>query len=287
MEFDALTGSLHRADGRVDLDPRCARVLSYLLANPDRPITKDELLGACWPATAVADQSICEVVHLLRRALGETAAAPVFLRTLHGRGVLFTPHAPTPEATPASAPTHYKPLPSMRAAAITALIALLFGGVVSHSRDSAEETLWAPETYVHVAITMALSETDVLPPRSSPAQRAAMWTRSVEQIEPKLNELRASYHDVPSIKNAVRYGAALVMMREAPDLAIAVLESVAEKEAATERDQTMKNLGLFLLYKTHKTHGSRQRAGEISRFPPDLEGFWAYGVRAVRGGFVG
>jgi predicted ATPase len=64
-------------------------------------VTKEALLGAVWPETAVGDGVLKTGMNELRKALGETAKAPQWIATVHGRGYRFL--APvTPGAPPAA-----------------------------------------------------------------------------------------------------------------------------------------------------------------------------------------
>src|SRR5262249_14447020 len=53
---------------------------------PGRVVTKDELLQAVWPDTAVSEAALTVCLNELRRALGETAQAPQYIATVHRRG---------------------------------------------------------------------------------------------------------------------------------------------------------------------------------------------------------
>jgi hypothetical protein len=64
-------------------------VLSYLVLHPDRLVTKDELLDAVWPATAVSDAVVRVAIGALRKALGDTRQPPRFIATVPRRGYRF------------------------------------------------------------------------------------------------------------------------------------------------------------------------------------------------------
>src|SRR5919109_4505887 len=59
----------------IVLPPKVFDVLHYLVTHPDRLITKDELLDAVWPETAVAEAVVRIAIGEVRRALGDTAQA--------------------------------------------------------------------------------------------------------------------------------------------------------------------------------------------------------------------
>jgi class 3 adenylate cyclase/predicted ATPase len=79
------------------LTPKAFDVLHYLVTHPDHLVTKDTLLDAVWPETAISDVVVRIAIGELRRALGDTAQAPRFIATVHRRGYRFV--APVAEYT--------------------------------------------------------------------------------------------------------------------------------------------------------------------------------------------
>src|SRR5262245_24437497 len=73
----------------LDLRPKTLAVLEYLAANPQRLVTKQELLEAVWSETAVTDWVLTGCMHELRAALGEDAREPRIIETVHRRGYRF------------------------------------------------------------------------------------------------------------------------------------------------------------------------------------------------------
>ena len=59
-------------------------VLQYLIEHADRLVTKEELMAAVWPDTAVTDDSLVQCIHEIRRALGD--GRQTFIRTVPRRG---------------------------------------------------------------------------------------------------------------------------------------------------------------------------------------------------------
>lgn len=64
-------------------------VLRYLVENPGRLITHDELLDALWPETYVQPQVLRTYVLELRKILNDDARAPRFIQTIPKRGYSF------------------------------------------------------------------------------------------------------------------------------------------------------------------------------------------------------
>ena len=87
---------------QIDLAPKLFAVLRYLVENPGRLVTHDELLEALWPETYVQPQVLRTYVLELRKVLGDNAAQPRFIQTLTKRGYRFV--APVTEHVEAHGP---------------------------------------------------------------------------------------------------------------------------------------------------------------------------------------
>lgn len=87
--LDAANECLLREGAPIALPPKPFAVLRYLVDNPGRLITHDELLDALWPETYVQPQVLRTYVLELRKALGDDAKQPRFIQTLPKRGFRF------------------------------------------------------------------------------------------------------------------------------------------------------------------------------------------------------
>ena len=110
--LDPARACLWRRDQAIALTPKAFDVLHYLVTHPDRLVSKDTLLDAVWPETAVSDAVVRIAISELRRALGDTVQAPRFIVTVPRRGYRFV--APVVEHTeavagPAGAPPSETP----------------------------------------------------------------------------------------------------------------------------------------------------------------------------------
>lgn len=73
---------------RLDLTARAFELLVYLCGRPGKLVSKRELLAEVWRQPyGGADKTVDVHVSWLRKALGETAAEPVYLHTKRGVGV--------------------------------------------------------------------------------------------------------------------------------------------------------------------------------------------------------
>jgi DNA-binding winged helix-turn-helix (wHTH) protein len=104
FRLDTATGSLWRDAQLVPLPPKPLAVLAALVAQAGQVVTKEALLDAVWPDTAVTEGVLKGCIRQIRQVLGETAEAPQYIATVHRRGYRFV--APvTPVAASAEAPT--------------------------------------------------------------------------------------------------------------------------------------------------------------------------------------
>jgi Tol biopolymer transport system component/DNA-binding winged helix-turn-helix (wHTH) protein len=74
--------SLIKAGKVLAVEPKAFRVLLLLLRNPQKLISKEELLNSVWGDTAVTDGSLTRCVWLLRRLLGDDINEPRYIETV-------------------------------------------------------------------------------------------------------------------------------------------------------------------------------------------------------------
>jgi DNA-binding winged helix-turn-helix (wHTH) protein len=73
----------------LPVEPKAFRVLLFLVRNPHRLITKDELLDAVWNDCAVSENSLTRSIALLRRLLGDDTHEPRYIATVPTVGYRF------------------------------------------------------------------------------------------------------------------------------------------------------------------------------------------------------
>ena len=86
---DCDTRQLLRDGGELHLSPKAFDLLVFLLAKRPRAISKSEMLEHLWPSTFVEETNLASLVAEIRRALGDSATRPVFLRTVYRFGYRF------------------------------------------------------------------------------------------------------------------------------------------------------------------------------------------------------
>ncbi len=71
------------------VEPQVLELLLYLARNPDRLLTKDDLIAHVWHGRIVSDTTITSRIKLARQAIGDDGQQQKLIRTVHGRGVRF------------------------------------------------------------------------------------------------------------------------------------------------------------------------------------------------------
>src|SRR5262245_34899994 len=85
--LDIARYSLRTADREIALRRKSFEVLRYLVENPDRVVTKEELFQAIWPNVVVTDESLAHCVSEVRQAIGDTKQT--IIATVPRRGYRF------------------------------------------------------------------------------------------------------------------------------------------------------------------------------------------------------
>lgn len=80
---------LYRGSRPVDLTPKAFDTLLTLVENAGHVVSKDALMRAVWPDTAVEENNLTQNVSMLRRALGDGSAGRNFIETVPRRGYRF------------------------------------------------------------------------------------------------------------------------------------------------------------------------------------------------------
>jgi DNA-binding winged helix-turn-helix (wHTH) protein/Tol biopolymer transport system component len=89
FQVDALARTLRREEATVRLNARAFDVLLYLVQNPGKVLTHEELLKNVWQDAFVDENSLAQSISQLRRALEEKPGENSYIVTLPGRGYQF------------------------------------------------------------------------------------------------------------------------------------------------------------------------------------------------------
>ncbi|MGH9778691.1 MAG: winged helix-turn-helix domain-containing protein, partial [Candidatus Acidiferrales bacterium] len=133
--MDAATASLRRGGQEVNLPPKAFQVLVYLVEQRQRVVPKQELVEALWKDTFVTDDALVQAVTAARKALGDDAENPRFIRTKPKIGYQFIAplnpaesiHRPRPAPTAAAEFVSVWQAPIERGRARTFMILIQIG----------------------------------------------------------------------------------------------------------------------------------------------------------------
>src|ERR1700722_12895859 len=131
FELNLRTGELHRGEGTIELQQQPFQVLLMLVERGGEIATREEIQKKLWPNDTVVefDQSINAVIKKLRKALGDSADDPKYIKTLARLGYRLMVPVESVAAVPAkevSSGVYETALPPRRAASS------LTGKTISH-----------------------------------------------------------------------------------------------------------------------------------------------------------
>ena len=86
VRVDTSAFRVERGGRAVALEPKAFDLLVLLLEHPGQVVTKQEILDAVWPRTAVSDNAMTRIVAHLRKALGDDARDARYIETVPTRG---------------------------------------------------------------------------------------------------------------------------------------------------------------------------------------------------------
>ena len=89
FRLDLRNHCLWNGEERVRIPPKAFDVLRYLVENPQRLVTQDELLEALWPDTYVNPEVLRKYILDVRKILGDRPDRPEFIETVPKRGYRF------------------------------------------------------------------------------------------------------------------------------------------------------------------------------------------------------
>ncbi|HET9715411.1 MAG TPA: winged helix-turn-helix domain-containing protein [Pseudolabrys sp.] len=73
----------------VPIEPQVFDLLSFLIANRDRVVSKDDLIAGVWGGRIVSDSTLDSRINAARRAIGDSGKEQRFIRTFARKGIRF------------------------------------------------------------------------------------------------------------------------------------------------------------------------------------------------------
>jgi TolB-like protein len=80
---------LRGAAGLISVEPQVFDLLSHLISNRDRVVSKDELLAAVWNGRLVSESTLTTRINAARSAIGDSGEAQRLIKTLPRKGLRF------------------------------------------------------------------------------------------------------------------------------------------------------------------------------------------------------
>ncbi len=97
----------------IAMEPKAFALLCLLVENPDRVISKDEMIATVWGGRFISDAAVSTALKLVRRALSDDGVAQQFVKTVHGRGHRFVAPVRIVSAATVPAAVRLEGLPSV------------------------------------------------------------------------------------------------------------------------------------------------------------------------------
>ena len=206
--LDLESRQLTNAGEDIHLEPKAFELLSALVLERPKALSKGDLQERLWPGTFVAEANLSNLVAEIRAALGDPARAPKFVRTAHGFGYAFCgdavsltdpddapPVREPPESSDgieARADTGSPPPPSSRVPWLVAgvlAVGLVAATVIGLRRDGGLASAAGPVQFTIAPPENASFGTSVLaaanPKLRSPDGRTSSWAHA----QPRINRL--------------------------------------------------------------------------------------------------
>lgn len=105
IQIDQANFQLLREGERLVAEPLLFDLLIYFVNNPQKLLSKDELMKAVWGGRIVSDATIASAVKNVRKLIGDSGQKQHCIKTVHGRGFQFVAELTTvsperPESLP-------------------------------------------------------------------------------------------------------------------------------------------------------------------------------------------
>jgi DNA-binding winged helix-turn-helix (wHTH) protein len=114
--LDAQRYELRRGGVVVRVEPQVFDVMTQLVSNHQRMITKNELFDTVWGGRFVSEAALTSRIKTARRVLGDDGESQRYIRTIRGRGYRFvgTITGPGTPRLPGRSERHPRLVPRLR-----------------------------------------------------------------------------------------------------------------------------------------------------------------------------
>ncbi len=80
---------LRRSGTPIAVEPQVFDLLTYLVQNRERVVSKDDLFASVWGGRIVADSTLSSRINAARKAIGDSGEEQRLIRTLERKGIRF------------------------------------------------------------------------------------------------------------------------------------------------------------------------------------------------------
>ena len=101
-------------DGKpVAVEPQVFDLLTYLLQNPSRVVSKDDLIAAIWGGRIVSDSTLVSRINAARKAVGDFGEEQRLIRTISRKGIRFVGEVQSRQSASEPAPLDLEDPPAL------------------------------------------------------------------------------------------------------------------------------------------------------------------------------
>src|SRR5947208_13007633 len=80
---------LRRSGAAIAVEPQVFDLLTYLVENRERVVSKDDLFASVWGGRIVADSTLASRINAARKAIGDSGGEQRLIRTIARKGIRF------------------------------------------------------------------------------------------------------------------------------------------------------------------------------------------------------